>query len=500
MRGIRIFITLVFACSQLFAIPAVSALEVEPTDASAGVETETEFTKVRPVITELQVADADEFVEIYNPSDEELELSGLLLRYRGGGANYVTLANLDTITMGPKQFMVFGHFAQPREYTVAFTNALNNSKGEVQIIDTAETSQLIDVVAWGDVSIESGYHYYVEPADIPPAGNSLQRCFVDNELWYPEERNTKYEFTVYVNDFPTPSLGIECPALESIEVAVDCSGVVINEIGANLDEQYIELYNSTNETLSIAGCLLQTNRNSNTYAFDEVNLGPGEYFEVNIADTNLTLTKTTTGTVYLLSSDGLVETDVQTYSDLDKETSWSRFDTGWLQTYELTPGTQNIDQEYPECDSGYYRNFETGRCNIEVVNVLVPCAIGQYRSLETNRCRNSIVPSTLKPCNIGQYRNPETNRCRNVATANVSFKPCAANQERNPATNRCRKKETGSIPDAAYKVQAVSDSDMVFTGWWALGGVGALAGGYAGWEWRREMANTWSRLIGIFKK
>jgi len=48
--------------------------------------------------------------------------------------------------------------------------------------------------------------------------------------------------------------------------------------------------------------------------------------------------------------------------------------------------------------------------------------------------------SRLGTCAPGQYRNPETNRCRKIVTEDSSsLTPCQAGYERNPETNRCRK-------------------------------------------------------------
>ena len=102
--------------------------------------------------------------------------------------------------------------------------------------------------------------------------------------------------------------------------------------------------------------------------------------------------------------------------------------------------------------------------------------------------------SLLAPCASNQVRNPETNRCRAVSTAG-SLKPCAANQERNPETNRCRNKV--DMVQADFPVEVVGESAQSTLGWWAFGGVGLLALGYAGWEWRIEIMNA-IKKVGSF--
>lgn len=72
--------------------------------------------------------------------------------------------------------------------------------------------------------------------------------------------------------------------------------------------------------------------------------------------------------------------------------------------------------------------------------------------------------------------------------------PCADGYERNPATNRCRKAATSEVLGAAYPVQPYAQDDGSAATWWIAGGVAALALGYAGWEWRREIAAGFMKL------
>ncbi len=220
-----------------------------------------------------------------------------------------------------------------------------------------------------------------------------------------------------------------------------CDGIKLSEIGANIDDQFIEIVNVGDQAVSLDGCQLMTNRSTTNYfEFDNETLAPSNFRVIKISDTPLTLTKTTTGAVYIYSSDGELEVDSTAYSDLDKDTSWSLIDGEWVQTYAVTPGSSNIFQEYPTCQDGYYRNLETGRCNkVAVIAAVKACAAGYYRNELTNRCRKIATTSTLTPCKEGQERNPETNRCRNIATTISTLKPCADGYERNAETNRCRK-------------------------------------------------------------
>lgn len=269
-----------------------------------------------------------------------------------------------------------------------------------------------------------------------------------------------------------------------------------------------------------------TNRSAKSYVFSEYDfIESGGYRIVFIATTELTLTKTTTGMVYIVSSDGKTEIDSVEYSSLAKDTSWARIGGTWHQTYTLTPNTTNVYQQYLPCDEGYWRNIETGRCN-RVIEAAGPidCGEGRERNPTTGRCRNSLTVRELAPCREGQYRNEETNRCRSIATAANALKPCADDQFRNPATNRCKKIASSddvaladcgegrernpttnrcrnivsSVPPAAgFAVEPIKDAANIFVGWWVLGGVTVLALGYAGWEWREEVSRFVRKLAQI---
>lgn len=157
------------------------------------------------------------------------------------------------------------------------------------------------------------------------------------------------------------------------------------------------------------------------------------------------------------------------------------------------------------CRDDQYRNPETNRCKLiaSTASSLKPCAANQVRNSETNRCRtisSGSSASSLKPCAANQYRNPETNRCRLIASTASSLKPCAQNQERNPATNRCRAVLSAVVPNADFPVEENPTSSDQSLGWIAFAGVGILALGYAGWEWRYEIAGISRKLKGLVTK
>lgn len=479
-------------------------------------------------ISKIQVRSADdayyEAIELYNPSSEALHLEGWEVDYFTGGYDF----GVGTLTP-TKQLKVFSAdetISAQGTIILASSSAieslasigvapidfgrgtLSNDNGSVRLIHDGQT---VDMVGWGKTNQEE--------LTITSIGSAVwQRCMTADGVL--ADSGSGLDFAVYAD----VSYGAfaQCADPNDDDGTTDeqasnaCDYVHISEIGANLNAQYIEIHNNSDAAISLAGCRLQTNRNTKEYVFaaDAV-LAADAYLSIDIDTTELTLTKTTTGIVYLINTSD-DEVDSVTYENLSKDTSWALLSGEWLQTYVLTPSAANSYMQYPPCDAGYYRNTETGRCNkIVVESELTPCAADEYRSTETNRCRkiatatSTLTPcaegqyrnpltnrckslasaTTLVPCEDGYYRNPETNRCKKIAAAASTLTPCKEGYERNPETNRCRKVAVtaATMPLADFPVEAVTAGSKVFVAWWAIGGVLFAGLGYAAWEWRHEL-------------
>lgn len=511
------------------------------------------------VITQVQTRSLDdsrvELIEIRNNSTQRIDITNWRLYYTNANSGTqrdiaeFTVANSQPgwrLTIDPGQYLVFvsTEFVDASPNFVnsgTFSSTLANSSGRLLITD--DSGRLQDGIAWGEANPipERG-----NPVPVPSTGQVVIERKVGLDGWHQDTGSNLADFEVKDNLKVPYLIGSvsevfdACLNIDDISDIVPdgwyrddatgncsdqapepmnmCLGLRITEVGANLEEQFIELYNSSDQNLSLRGCQVATSRDaSKSYVLDdETSLKPGDYFVLMISDTNLRINKTTSSTIYLLSQDGGSEVDEVVYSGLKPGTSWSMIDDDWQQTYEATPGRVNQVKLYPDCQAGYIRNIDTGRCNQVVVesepapcdknqfrnpetgrckllsaadSALVPCREGQYRNPETNRCKSlTASTSNLVPCGEGEFRNPATNRCKKLASTTSTLKPCQPGYERNPETNRCRKTANlASIAQAGFPVEPVSDSPQSFVGWWALGGAIMLGLGYAGWEWRHEV-------------
>lgn len=278
--------------------------------------------------------------------------------------------------------------------------------------------------------------------------------------------------------------------------------------------EYVKFYNDTPDTVDFTGTRLRAGSSA-----IELNgtVASGEYALFTISLPNAG------GYISLEDTYGIhtYENTIVEYPDASatskKGKSWALIEDAW-QWATPSPGGMNtpivVEQKVASeekggdlqpCRTDQYRNPETNRCKLIASlssSSAKPCAANQYRNPETNRCKSisSSSSTAAKPCAANQYRNPETNRCKLIATAASQLKPCAANQERNAETNRCRNTLASVVPTADFAVESDERKDDQSLGWIAFVGVGALALGYGGWEWRYEIVTIFRKLKGLVVK
>lgn len=445
---------------------------------------------ISEVLTRTEASAHEEFVEIYNPHDEEIDISSWQLQYlSASGSDWSdkirsTQHIEPNMTIPSKGFYVFAteNYSESHpEIAVDRTLSSGSAEGGGHIrlrkpdADNPDEWTTLDIIHWG--SAEPAEET-TEPSEVPPRGQSMQRCFSDEII-----QNSGDNLLDFKPDDPTPGAGIECPEEtaeeepeeepepdepieegpeedEADETEADeeeqsiyyCEDVLITELLPNPqgprsehpreDNAYIELLNPTEDFIPLVGCGLQTTSSDTIFWFDDITLEPSQRLALFERETGLQLPVNPTGTVYLLAID---ETEIAsaTYpSDSPEGASWAWFgEEEWKYSYTPSPGEKNIEQDLRPCPDGQERNPETNRCRsiANKTNTLKPCGDGQERNPETNRCRMVESASTqFIPCGPGRERNPETNRCRNIASAEPQYVPCGPNQERNPETNRCR--------------------------------------------------------------
>jgi hypothetical protein len=140
---------------------------------------------------------------------------------------------------------------------------------------------------------------------------------------------------------------ISLPTPARAETLDTCNSFQITEIGANLQDQFIELFNCSATEQNLIGYSITTQYGSSTtsYTFQsEVLVQPGAYHALFLASaTELKLTKNPTGSprqVQLIDTGKLV-VDSMSYGSQKEGLSWSLIDSVW-QGAKPTPEQSNM--------------------------------------------------------------------------------------------------------------------------------------------------------------
>ena len=464
-----------------------------------------------------KISQDKKYVEIYNPTNQDVNLAGWKIEYyAGSGAKTVgkiakTVGKIfkDEV-ISANEFLVLSN-DNMLAGAIKFDNNLGLAQNDGSVMLSRSDGSVADIVGWGNNSKSAG-------SPIKGGVKIVWCCFVGENII--DSKNNSTDFlsskgsdNQEIVPYSRPNCKSPEPNPEFPKKLNKCEGLKLSEIASNIDEQFIEIINSGEKTVITTGCKLTVGDSGVRENIGDIELNPGEFLTIKIKNTKLKLPKTK-GKVYLLDEAGS-QIDSAEYEKLAKSSSWSLIDDEWMQTFMITENSENIFKEYPDCQSGYernalgkcvkiatppvespcpvgqYRHPETRRCRKnEAAKTITPCKDGYYRSEETGRCRSiaSAAAKTLKPCPEGQFRNSSTGRCKKIASTDDIAKECPEGFERNPQTKRCRKIKSANMPavgSAAAEVKQVAGATW---GWWVFGGVSLLAVGYGIWQWRWEIS------------
>lgn len=457
-----------------------------------------------------KISQDKKYVEIYNPTNQNVNLAGWKIEYyAGSGAKTVGKIFKDEVILA-NGFLVLSNDKISAD-VIKFDNNLGLAQSDGSVVLSRSDGSVADTVGWGNNSKSAG-------SPIKGGVKIVWRCFVGENII--DSKNNSTDFlsskgsdNQEIVPYSRPNCKSPEPKPESPKELNKCEGLKLNEIASNVDEQFIEIINSGEKTVITTGCKLTVGDSGIRENIGDIELNPGEFLTIKIKNTKLKLPKTK-GKVYLLDEAGS-KIDSAEYEKLAKSSSWSLIDDEWMQTFMITENSENIFKEYPDCQSGYernvlgrcvkiaippiesscpvgqYRHPETRRCRkIEAAKTITPCKDGYYRSEETGRCRSiaSAAAKTLKPCPEGQFRNSATGRCKKIASTDDIAKECPEGFERNPQTKRCRKIKSANMPTVGSAAAEVKQVAGTTWGWWVFGGVSLLAVGYGVWQWRWEIS------------
>lgn len=359
--------------------------------------------------------------------------------------------------------------------------------------DNGSYDKILGIKSMAPPTPKGGEIYTPSPGPSNPSPGSPQTPGVDPEV--PEEPQEPQE--------PEPTEPEESQSCSVIEL----SEVLPNPMGDDASGEFIELYNSSDQAVSLNGCSLRLGTTGKTYTFaSDAQMAVHEYKAFYYGTTALQLSNSG-GEVWLLAPG--VQSSL-TYPSSTDDQAWALIDGAWQTTFRPTPNAQNvlyipgesdddtttdiIAASIEPCPVGKYRNPATNRCK-NTDSEPAACDAGQERNPETNRCRKiATTSSTTTPCEPGQERNPLTNRCRKIASSTSTTTACAEGQERNPETNRCRK-VAGASTSKASPDDTAGKANQNYR---ILIAVLILIAGYALYEYRQDIRSNFNKLRSSF--
>ena len=406
MKKLSIFATLTATfASQLAISPSVFSVA---DSVSAAPSSPLVIQAVNPGYTVDGQANMGELIELKNLSPDSLSLTGYSLYYTNSSGNRSNLIEFPEGSRISGEASIVLRLVNSKEASsgdLLYSKTLAMAAGPLELV---HGESIISSVCWDGSSTCLAKFSKDTPTTIVRDNSTAT---------YTHQTN-------YAPDWSSTPSGYFAPALADTEENLPsrCRGLQFSELLSYYDEtkaeQFIEFYNSTDETINLTECAISYKKKL-YYLFGTV--GPGEYYIRSAEDFILTKNPTSSNTLILLDANG-DQLDILEYPHGQKKSASFAligYDVSgqgiWQITYRPTPGDANIFQEYRTCPAGKVINKITGNCvKVATLKTITDCPAGKYRNPATGRCKKIETGSSPTPCKDGYERNPETNRCRKV--------------------------------------------------------------------------------------
>ncbi len=402
-----------------------------------------------------KLSDVGEFIELLNLTDAPLVLAGYSLRYTNssGKTNTVFTFPEGSYMTGKHLLLRYRKAPEHEQADLNYSASLAMKAGPLELYFEED---LVDTVCWTG---KTGCLKEFKNDSKTTHRTTLVRNLTSGEFEhlpaddYLPEFDPRSENLVLPSDEDDPSdnLGGANDSDNSAKLAPKCRGLEFSEVLTYYDkeqsEQFIELFNPLAESINLQGC--QIGYKNKLYALEGTINSGGYLTFYPHSQFSLTKNPKNPSIISLIDADGEAVDELAYPNGQKKLTSYAKIidstgEESWKLTYAITPGRENIYQQYRTCEEGKVINEATGNC---------------VKATSISKSTSSTVSKLLEDCPPGKYRNPLTGRCKNIATTTSStLKECAEGYERNPETNRCRKIKKAN-DGAEFAVKPVAHSD-----------------------------------------
>jgi len=364
------------------------------------------------VISEIKITggsgkSTDEFIELYNPTDDEISLVGWqLIKKTASGNEYPLVEDFTEQKISSHSFYLIVHPAgylgevQP-DYYYTTTNSIADNN---TIILLNSINEEVDKVGFGsaldfeaealsnpgsnksaerkassnsteEAMTEGGLHYFLGNSE--DTDNNNQNFIIRPEP-EPQDSQSELEYLdIEVPEIPDPPTNESVvpvdpgPAVEPDPISKNISysdKIIITELFPNPEGvdngEFIELFNTGNEAVALANWQLGDN-SSRKYSFKEISIDSGAYISLKKEITRISLNNTSDAAKLYWPDGTLV--DLVEYEACQEEQSYSLVSDSWVWTDDITPGLANVFEIINELPIA---SFEASEEDVKVGQVI----------------------------------------------------------------------------------------------------------------------------------
>jgi hypothetical protein len=322
------------------------------------------------VISELQTgtqsSSGQEFVELYNPTNSDISLSGWSLEYKSAtstdtATNWKKYATLNGVIKADGFYLISNYLQAD---TALSNSGLSGTAANIRIKD--DNGNVVDQLGYGSTANAAE----TAPAGAPAAGQSLERLpgrlnesggnaidsddnahdFIVRPTPQPQSTDSVTEMPAIggSNDDPSSTDGSipgeTTPAQQPNYLPVQISELFIDPASPLTDahDEFIELHNTNATEVDVTGYTLRTGSNFHDYyVLPAMVIEPDAYATFYSADTHLSLTNTG-GAAQLLDPQGNMVSQTDNYPAAVSGASWALLGGSWQWTLQTTPGHENV--------------------------------------------------------------------------------------------------------------------------------------------------------------
>lgn len=337
------------------------------------------------LITEVLTGNTDdasqEFVELYNASDQPLASGELQLKlqYRSAsGSSWLTRATLSG-DLQPRGFYLIATPGFIDTTGQESTLGLAAAGGHLRLIGITDITETVyDQLAWGTAQAA-----LIAPAVAPQPGQSLKRL-VDEDSHFVDTDDDSQDFVISLSPRPENSASLELsdqefvPSdgnIDDLQLAGVKSTKKDDKTAAKLalselfidpgkplsdaEDEFVEIYNPTSETVDLEDYVIKTGASLNyRFSLPAIAIKPQQYLALFAVDTGLVLSNSG-GRAQLIGPGGTVVDTTADYGPAKTDAAWALINGQWQWTDQPSPNEANLSSSTD--DSGQLANNPGGQ-------------------------------------------------------------------------------------------------------------------------------------------